>query len=71
MQEHAGNNGGVEHFGVKLGDVDLESAITRVIRHGGQLVRRPDFPPGLDRAFIKDPDGYVIEIQPQYEQMIK
>jgi hypothetical protein len=28
------------------------------------------FPPGIDRAFIQDPDGYVIEVQPQYEREV-
>ena len=68
MQHLSGNNGGVEHFGIKLPDTDLNGAIARVIDHGGKLVRRPNFPPGIDRAFISDPDGYVIEVQPQYER---
>ena len=68
MQSVAGNNGGVEHFGIKLPDADLNSAIAKVIDYGGRLLRRTDQPVGFDRAYMEDPDGYVIEIQPQYER---
>jgi catechol 2,3-dioxygenase-like lactoylglutathione lyase family enzyme len=69
MQELAGKNGGVEHFGIKLADTDLNGAIAKVIDPGGKLLRRTDQPVGLDRVYMEDPDGYVIEIQPQYERM--
>jgi catechol 2,3-dioxygenase-like lactoylglutathione lyase family enzyme len=69
LQEVAGKNGGVEHFGIKLSDADLDGAIAKIIDRGGRLLNRTDQPVGFDRAYLADPDGYVIEIHPQYEKM--
>ena len=60
---NAGQNGGVGHFGFQLEPfADLDAAIADVVRAGGALVRRS--PPGEGRsyAYVRDPDGYLIEL---------
>ena len=59
----AGAPGGIIHFGFRLiqpGDID--AAVAAVERAGGVLTRRGEFGPGLPYAFVRDPDGYEIEI---------
>jgi catechol 2,3-dioxygenase-like lactoylglutathione lyase family enzyme len=60
---NAGRNGGVGHFGFKLEPgADLDEAIAEVVRAGGALENRS--PPGAGRsyAYVRDPDGYLIEL---------
>src|SRR5579872_7170907 len=58
--EHAGN-GGVAHFGFAM-DAPIEKCIIQVTRAGGKLVSRGEHAPGMEYAYISDPDGYVIEL---------
>lgn len=61
--ELAGVTGGVDHFGFRLEDpADLDAAIAEVERAGGKLVERGEHSPGVPFAYVKDPDGYVIEL---------
>lgn len=61
--DQAGVNGGIGHFGFKLTDAsDLDAAIAEVERAGGRLVRRGEHAPGAPFAYVKDPDGYLIEL---------
>jgi catechol 2,3-dioxygenase-like lactoylglutathione lyase family enzyme len=60
---HAGKTAGISHFGFRLtrpGDID--AAVTAVEEAGGTLLRRGEFGPGLLFAYVRDPDGYEIEI---------
>ena len=59
----AGVNGGVAHVGFRLSDsADLDCAIAEIEAAGGKLVRRGEHAPGVPFAYVKDPDGYVIEL---------
>jgi len=61
----AGVNGGVNHFGFRLTEIsDLDSAIKEVEAAGGTLIQRGEHAPGVPFAYVKDPDGYVIELSP-------
>ena len=59
----AGVPGGIIHFGFRLtrpGDIDI--AVAAVENAGGAITSRGEFAPGLPYAFVRDPDGYEIEI---------
>jgi catechol 2,3-dioxygenase-like lactoylglutathione lyase family enzyme len=59
---NAGKNGGVGHFGFQLAPgQDLDAAIADVLRAGGRLERRSP-PEGRQYAYVRDPDGYLIEL---------
>lgn len=61
--EQAGRSGGIGHFGFKLADEsDLDAAIQEVVRAGGALIRRSAPGEGRRYAYVRDPDGYVIEL---------
>lgn len=61
----AGVNGGVNHFGFRLmKDSDLDAAIKEVETAGGTLVQRGEHSPGVPFAYVRDPDGYLIELLP-------
>jgi len=60
---HAGNQGGIDHFGFRLKKPeDIALAVAEVQRGGGRLLRQGEFAPGLPFAYVADPDGYEIEI---------
>jgi catechol 2,3-dioxygenase-like lactoylglutathione lyase family enzyme len=60
---HAGERGGVEHFGFQLAEAGgLDAAIAEIERGGGTLLSRGEHAPGVPFAYIRDPDGYVIEL---------
>ena len=59
----AGQNGGVGHFGFQLAPgEDLDAAIADVVRAGGALVRRSGPEERRSYAYVRDPDGYLIEL---------
>lgn len=59
----AGRGGGVDHVGFRRADgQDLDDAIRQVEAAGGRLVRRGEHAPGVEFAYVADPDGYVIEL---------
>ena len=61
--ENAGINGGVAHICFRLADVsDLDAAIREVEANGGDLVERGEHGPGIPYAYVRDPDGCVIEL---------
>ncbi len=58
-----GPSRGVIHFGFRLvRPEDIDAAVAAVTQPGGTLVSRGEFAPGLPYAFVRDPDGYEIEI---------
>ena len=59
----AGVPGGIIHFGFRLTQPeDIDAAVAAVERAGGAVTSRGEFGPGLPYAFVRDPDGYEIEI---------
>jgi len=63
LKPHAGpGSGGIEHFGFDLApDQPLDDAIAQIERAGGKLESRSG-PTGRQYAYLRDPDGYLIEI---------
>src|SRR5277367_4215050 len=59
----AGVCGGIIHFGFRLTrPEDMDVAVVAVESAGGTVTSRGEFGPGLPYAFVRDPDGYEIEI---------
>jgi catechol 2,3-dioxygenase-like lactoylglutathione lyase family enzyme len=59
----AGAAGGIMHFGFRLTrPEDIDAAVAAVESAGGIVSSRGEFGPGLPYAFVRDPDGYEIEI---------
>lgn len=56
----AGEMGGFEHFGFQV-PAQLEDTIAAVGQHGGAFVEYAGWEPE-HVAYVRDPDGYVIEI---------
>lgn len=58
-----GTRGGIIHFGFRLQrPEDIDAAVAAVERAGGRLSSRGEFAPGCPYAYVRDPDGYEIEI---------
>ncbi|MEU1180708.1 VOC family protein [Streptomyces sp. NPDC005820] len=56
-----GTSGGVDHIGFALKNVsDLDNAIEALVELGATLVCT--LRPNKESAFLRDPDGYVIQI---------
>jgi catechol 2,3-dioxygenase-like lactoylglutathione lyase family enzyme len=63
MPEGAAQPGGIIHFGFRLTGPDrLDEILARVVDAGGSIESRGDFGNHQPYAFIRDPDGYQIEI---------
>jgi catechol 2,3-dioxygenase len=63
VPDRAGAGGGIDHFGFRLSDkAQLDAAIEDVERAGGTLVERGEHAPGARYAYVRDPDGYLIEL---------
>ena len=61
----AGANGGVNHFGFRLSEgSNLDIAVSDVEAAGGTVVKRGEHAPGVPFMYIRDPDGYLIELLP-------
>ena len=61
--DNAGLNSGVGHFGFRLApEASLDYAISEVEKHGGKLETRGEHGPGHEFAYVRDPDGYLIEL---------
>jgi catechol 2,3-dioxygenase-like lactoylglutathione lyase family enzyme len=60
---NAGLPGGIIHFGFRLTRPDdIDAAVDAVTAAGGTVVSQGEFGSGLPYAFVRDPDGYEIEI---------
>jgi catechol 2,3-dioxygenase len=61
--ERVGRSGGYEHFGITVMERDkLDDAIAAIEAAGGALVEKGEHAPGVPYAYVRDPDGYIIEI---------
>jgi catechol 2,3-dioxygenase-like lactoylglutathione lyase family enzyme len=59
----AGKAGGIGHFGFRLTDPkNIDAAVEEVKRAGGTILEQGEFKPGFPFAFVRDLDGYEIEI---------
>jgi catechol 2,3-dioxygenase-like lactoylglutathione lyase family enzyme len=59
----AGDNGGINHFGFRLTRLsDMDAAVREVEAAGGTLISRGEHAPGVPFAYVRDPDGYVLEL---------
>ena len=59
----AGDSGGIDHIGFALRDAaQLDTAIERLVSLGAKL--QCTLRPEKDTAFLRDPDGYVVQIDP-------
>lgn len=62
-KSRAGKTGGIEHFGFRLvKPEDIDKAVKEVERAGGKIIRSGEFGPGFPFVYVRDPDGYEIEI---------
>lgn len=60
---NAGTPGGIIHFGFRLTrPEDIDPAVAAVKAAGGTVTSQGTFGPGLPYAFVRDPDGYEVEI---------
>jgi catechol 2,3-dioxygenase-like lactoylglutathione lyase family enzyme len=60
---NAGKSGGIGHFGFRLmAPEDIGHAMEAVKAAGGTVIRHGEFQPGEPYAYVKDPDGYEIEL---------
>ena len=60
--QQAGVCAGIAHFGFRRVETNLDDAIAIVEANGGTLVERGEHRPGHAYAYVRDPDGYVIEL---------
>ena len=54
--------GGMDHFGFHVSPENLDTAVEEVRAAGVEVTETGSFAPGLPFAYIKDPDGYKIEL---------
>lgn len=58
-----GITGGIAHFGFRLREqAGIGEMKKKIIQAGGALIDEGEFVPGSPYIFLKDPDGYTIEI---------
>lgn len=53
----------VRHFGFRLVEAgDIDDAISQLEAAGATLIERGEHGPGFPYAYVRDPDGYEIEV---------
>ena len=58
-----GDGGGIQHFGFRLTEPGhIDRAVMAVKAAGGTVIERGEFVPGEPYAFVRDADGYTVEI---------
>ena len=58
-----GRTGSIVHFGFRLRSPgNLKQTLAAVRRAGGRVIETGEFVPGEPYAFVKDLDGYTVEI---------
>lgn len=59
----APNTNKIDHFGFRLAnDAQREQAVKEVVAAGGSFVERGSHGPGNPYVYVRDPDGYMIEL---------
>jgi catechol 2,3-dioxygenase-like lactoylglutathione lyase family enzyme len=59
----AGQAGGIVHFGFRLtNSADIKLALEAVKEAGGEVLSHGEFCPGEPYLFVRDPDGYEVEV---------
>jgi catechol 2,3-dioxygenase-like lactoylglutathione lyase family enzyme len=59
----AGKRGGIQHFGIRLTSPEhFDDVLTKALSAGGRLQDKGDRGDNQPFAFVRDPDGYEIEI---------
>ena len=62
-EHEPGTTGAIAHFGFRLtAPEDITQAIEAVERAGGTVIESGEFCPGEPYAFVRDLDGYTVEI---------
>jgi catechol 2,3-dioxygenase-like lactoylglutathione lyase family enzyme len=62
-QARPGESGAIAHFGFRLTNpADIDRAVAAVANAGGEIVEQGEFVPGEPYAFVRDLDGYTVEI---------
>ena len=54
--------GGMDHFGFYVTPENLDTAVAEVRAAGVEVLEKGSFAPGVPFAYIKDPDGYTVEL---------
>jgi catechol 2,3-dioxygenase-like lactoylglutathione lyase family enzyme len=54
----------IDHFGLALDAREMDEAIRELERAGGQVRERGERGPGMPFAYVEDPDGNVVELEP-------
>jgi catechol 2,3-dioxygenase-like lactoylglutathione lyase family enzyme len=62
---------GIDHFGLGFDEGDMDAAIERVETAGGTLVERGERMPGMPFAYLADPDGNVLELEPSPRMLLQ
>ena len=55
-------SGGIGHFGFDVPNESFQEALAEARSYGVEVLEVGRFGDGQDYAYIKDPDGYVIEL---------
>ena len=59
----AGTSAGLSHFGFRLvRPEDIDAAVDAVVAAGGTIDEQGEFSPGYPFAFVRDLDGYSVEV---------
>ncbi len=62
-EEYAGRSGGIAHIGFRLVNPgDIDAAVDAVKKAGGTILSQGEWEGGEPYAFVRDPDGYEVEI---------
>lgn len=57
------HDSGIKHFGFRLKEArDIDVIVTKIKQAGGTIIEKGEFVPGSPYVFLKDPDGYTIEV---------
>lgn len=54
----------IDHFGLAFDTGEMDEAIAELEAAGGRLVERGERMPGVPFAYVADPDGHVLELEP-------
>lgn len=62
-KQQTGKTGAIAHFGFRLtSPADIGTAVAAVQQAGGSIEEQGEFVPGEPYAFVRDRDGYLVEI---------